>query len=69
MIYVFKCPNIVHGRFEVNQPLLVEHKANCPICDAECQRVYLPILWRWGDKLFREDGSFREEKDYECLKG
>ena len=67
MRYVFCCEG--HGLFEVNQSMLSEHKANCLTCGAECQRVYLPTIWRWGDKLFREDGSYREDKDYECLKG
>ena len=67
MIYQFRCKE--HGEFEVNQPMLSEHKTDCPECSEPCQRVYSPLKHIWADSVFRPDGSFREDKDYAILKG
>jgi len=62
MFYLFKCNG--HGTFEVNQPMLSDHKANCPDCGKQAQRVFSSPQWIWVGSLYREDGSRREEKDY-----
>lgn len=62
MIYQFKCPR--HGTFEVNQPMLVEHKTVCPKCGTEGQRVYSPLKHIWAGNAFRPDGSIRPDSDY-----
>lgn len=60
MLYEFECP--VHGRFEVNQPIMAEHKANCPKCGQPAKRVYFPSAWLWThpQTTFNRDGSYRE---------
>ena len=55
MIYVFRC--LEHGQFEVSQPMLAEHKANCPNCGQQAERVYLPVTHFWPDVLWHSDGS------------
>jgi len=65
--YVFSCPE--HGRFEVNQPLMAEHKANCPECNKPAQRVFTAPDWIWAGSVFRPDGSLRQDRDYASLKG
>ena len=62
MIYEFKCKE--HGLFEVTQPMLAEHKADCPKCGASCQRIYLPLEHIWAGNAFRPDGSLRHDSDY-----
>lgn len=61
MIYLFRCPS--HGEFEVRQGMEEEHKAVCPECKAQGQRIYTPLgfyfnglgFWGWGDRL--KDGT------------
>jgi putative FmdB family regulatory protein len=67
MLYQFKCRE--HGTFEVSQPILSEHKADCPECGKECQRVYSRLQWIWAGEAYRPDGSKREDNDYAILKG
>lgn len=55
MIYQFRCP--IDGLFEVEQPMQVEHKANCPECGHPAQRIYLPLDHIWPDVLWHKDGS------------
>ena len=55
MIYQFRCSE--HGDFEVNQSMLEEHIANCPVCNTPAQRVYLPPIHYWPDVLWHNDGS------------
>ena len=58
MIYQFKCR--YHGIFEINQPISVEHKADCPACGLEMQRVYLPADHYWAGEAHNPDGSVQE---------
>ncbi len=67
MIYEFGCFD--HGRFEVQQSILEEHKANCPECGEEAQRIFPLLQWVLAGSAFRKDGSYREQNDYACLKG
>ena len=67
MFYQFSCPK--HGSFEIRQPIEADHKANCPECGAEGQRIYSELLMIWANSAFRPDGSYREDKDYDILKG
>jgi len=62
MQYQFECKN--HGSFEVSQPILAEHKAYCPVCGELAQRLFASLDWRWAGSVFRENGSYREDKDY-----
>lgn len=41
LTYLFECSE--HGRFEVKQPMLDEHKANCPVCGKPAQRIFTPF--------------------------
>ena len=66
MIYEFKCCN---QTFEVEQPLMAEHRANCPNCGNEAQRIFGELQWIWAGALYRPDGSKREEKDYAPVMG
>ena len=65
MIYEFKCCKT----FEVNQPMLAEHKADCPVCGKEAQRIYNSPDWIWSNVLYRPDGSHREHDDYAPVMG
>ena len=67
MKYEFFCSE--HDVFVVRQPMLADHKAVCPVCSKEARRVFIPLTWKWGDSVFRKDGSYREDKDYASLKG
>uniref|UniRef100_A0A6M3K6F2 Putative regulatory protein FmdB zinc ribbon domain-containing protein n=1 Tax=viral metagenome TaxID=1070528 RepID=A0A6M3K6F2_9ZZZZ len=68
MLYQFKCKE--HGEFEVSQPMLSEHKANCPECNLPAQRIYLPHQHMWAGSVFRPNGSYRQHNDYaEVMKG
>ncbi len=67
MLYQFRCPE--HGEIEVNQPMLSEHKAQCPICGIECQRIFSSLQVIWIGEIFRSDGSRRTQDDYAVLKG
>jgi hypothetical protein len=74
MIYQFKCNTCVavkslalpvsvvpHYIFEVNQPMLSEHRANCPICGKPAQRVWsAPIHYEPWD-LWNKDGSHQSD--------
>lgn len=66
--YEFKCPACQH-KFQVKQGMLTNHTAACPDCGAEAQRVYSRLQWIWSGNVFRPDGSLRQDKDYEILKG
>ena len=68
MRYEFKCPTCNHS-FEVEQPVLSEHIADCPECGKKAQRVFSIFSWIWKGSLYRPDGSKREEKDYESVMG
>ena len=61
MTYEFECPE--HGRFEVNQPIMVEHKATCPVCGKEAQRRYFMPQWFYDKPrtLFDKRGNYRED--------
>lgn len=61
VIYQFRCPT--HGLFEVEQPMLSEHKANCPKCGQPAQRIYTPTGHYWDNPkpLYHEDGSYEEK--------
>ena len=48
----------------VRQPIMAEHKADCPECGQLSQRVYSGLDWVWADSVYREDGSRRQESDY-----
>lgn len=68
MLYEFKCSE--HGTFEINQSILAEHRANCPLCGQPAQRVYSLLQWIWAGNAYRPDGSLREDKDYaEVMRG
>ena len=67
MIYQFSCSR--HGLFEVKQPIMAEHRANCPECDAEGRRIYPRLTWIWAGSAYRPDGSLRQDNDYAILKG
>ncbi len=62
MRYDFNCEE--HGTFEVEQPMLSSHEADCPCCGAEGQRLYSPLEVIWGGSLYRPDGSRRQHDDY-----
>lgn len=55
MIYQFRCQE--HGLFEVSQSMQEEHKARCPTCNREAQRIYLPIIFYFPNCLWNPDGS------------
>ena len=55
MIYKFKCPE--HGIFEVNQRIMTEHKAYCPICGILGSRVYQSLPFQFGKADYNKDGS------------
>ncbi len=71
MLYQFKCEK--HGKesihFEVSQPIMAEHEADCPVCGALAQRIFSVLQWIWGGSVYRPDGSLREQNDYAILKG
>ena len=67
MVYEFKCKE--HGTFNIEQSILDEHKLKCPTCGAECKRVYSTFRWMWAGAAFRPDGSYRQDRDYDILKG
>lgn len=56
MIYEFRCINY-HGIFEVEQPLMAEHEANCPVCGKPAERIFSPLPHTWKKGDFHEDGS------------
>ncbi|KKL27004.1 hypothetical protein LCGC14_2389540 [marine sediment metagenome] len=62
MRYDFNCTD--HGIFEVEQPILSNHQADCPSCSEEAQRIYSVLGVIWGGSLYRPDGSRREHDDY-----
>ena len=68
MRYEFKCPTCNHS-FEVEQPVLSEHIADCPECGDECQRIYSKLQWIWKGSLYRPDGSRRQHDDYAPVMG
>lgn len=63
MVYEFVCSKCEH-KFEEKQPMLEEHKANCPKCKSPAIRQYSLLDWLWDGSAFRKDGSYREDKDY-----
>lgn len=67
MLYEFSC--LEHGLFQVNQPIMAEHRATCPKCGLEAQRIYSRLTWIWGGSAYRPDGSLRADNDYAILKG
>lgn len=60
MIYIFTCKE--HGRFEVQQPMDSEHKAECPKCGKPAQRVYGfgGFYFDNPKPLYHKDGSYEE---------
>uniref|UniRef100_A0A6M3IQT2 Putative regulatory protein FmdB zinc ribbon domain-containing protein n=1 Tax=viral metagenome TaxID=1070528 RepID=A0A6M3IQT2_9ZZZZ len=62
MNYLFRCSS--HGEFEINQPIMAEHKANCPECHEPAQRIFTGLQHIWAGSVFRPDGSLRQDKDY-----
>jgi len=62
MFYEFKCEQ--HGKFTIRQPMMTEHKANCPECGKQAQRIFLMPQWFWTGSVFRPDGSLRQQDDY-----
>ena len=68
MLYEYRCPS--HGAFEVSQSFHSEHKeADCPQCGNKGQRIYSSFEWMWANSVFRPDGSYRQDSDYDILKG
>jgi len=67
MVYEFICP--IHGYFTLEQPLYVEHLAVCPKCGQVAIRKFSSPGIVMAGQAFRPDGSYRQEKDYDILKG
>ena len=67
MLYEFLCGHC--GKFDVRQSLDSEHKADCPQCGGPGQRIYSSFQWMWANSVFRKDGSYRQDSDYDILKG
>lgn len=63
MLYDFKCSDC-QCEFQVKQPMLTNHKADCPECGKLAQRVYSRLEWVWGNSVYRPDGSLRPDSDY-----
>lgn len=55
MKYLFKCPT--HGQFEVSQPMLSEHVADCPECHMKAQRVYTVMSLTWSARCWDFDND------------
>ena len=47
LLYEFKCEK--HGRFIIKQSILEKHKAVCPECGLQAQRIYSSLDWFWAD--------------------
>ena len=62
MVYEFLCPACQH-RFEINQAMLAEHKANSPKCGKPAQRIFsgLGFYWDKPKPLYYKDGSYEEK--------
>lgn len=60
MIYVYECHD--HDRFEQREPMLQEHRANCPECGVEARRIYTFSGWTIKHELWNPDGS--RDRDY-----
>ncbi len=61
MIYIFRCNSRrLMGRkfiFEVEQKIMDEHKANCPICEQPAQRVFTTLRHSWPDEGYTPSGK------------
>jgi hypothetical protein len=53
---IIRCKCSDCGVFEVEQPMMAEHKATCT-CGKPAQRVYIPLMHFWPDCLWNPDGS------------
>ena len=62
-LYEFVCHE--HGSFEVEQPMLAEHKANCPVCKKPARRIFTPLPVHWGFTL--TESSHHEGNDDELI--
>lgn len=60
MTYEFSCCGEV---FELEQPMMEEHKAVCPKCGKPAQRVFsgLGFYWDKPKPLYFKDGSYEEK--------
>ncbi len=58
-----KLPIVGYYTFEVNQPMMMEHVANCPICNEPAERVWtMPAIYTPWD-LWNEDGSRQDDSE------
>ena len=61
MLYQFKCDEC-DCQFEVKQSIYEEHRANCPQCGKEAQRIYSSPQWVWTDPFLHwDDKNYREQ--------
>jgi len=67
MRYDFRC--MIHGIFEVTQPINAEHVANCPICGEPAERVFTPITHYFPDCLWHKDGSKQDPSELPTVYG
>ncbi len=53
-IYEFRCKE--HGRFEVKQSINDVHRAKCPKCGKQGERIYVPLRHVWpGSAEIKEE--------------
>ena len=62
MTYEFACGGC-QNHFEVEQPITAEHRADCPKCGIQAQRVYSKVGHYWDNPkpLYHKDGSYEEK--------
>ncbi len=60
MTYEFSCCG---KTFEIKQPMLEEHKANCPKCSKPAQRIFSGLGHYYDNPkpLYNQDGSYEEK--------
>lgn len=59
MTYVYECAT--DGRFERQEPIMQEHKANCSSCGRPARRVYTFQGMVYANPLFHPDGSYEDK--------
>jgi len=70
MKYIFRCIDHSYSlMFEVEQRIMDEHTANCPICGKPAQRVYTPITHYFNDCLYHMDGSKQDSSELPAVYG
>ncbi len=57
-LYEFECPR--HGRFEVKQAMLEEHKAVCPQCGLDSPYVFKPFTTMKSKELTHTDSGISQ---------